>query len=92
MNKQVIGESKRDVDQESLGDLVSRLGSSWAALIRDEVDLAKQELREKWRRPGCFTVLSAAIACSTRHWLSIDLRIVLLLPVFDTGTGSKSRS
>jgi uncharacterized membrane protein YqjE len=47
MNKQVIGESKRDIDRESLGDLVSRLGSSWAALIRDEVDLVKQELREK---------------------------------------------
>jgi Putative Actinobacterial Holin-X, holin superfamily III len=46
MNNEVIRESKRELVQESLGDLFSRLGSSCAALIRDEIALAKQEIRE----------------------------------------------
>jgi uncharacterized membrane protein YqjE len=45
MNKPV--EARRNGAQESVSDLLNRLGSSWAALIRDEIDLAKQEVREK---------------------------------------------
>jgi hypothetical protein len=59
MNKEVIGESKRELPQESLGDLLVQLGRSCAALLRDEVDLARQEVREKLREVKAGVVLVA---------------------------------
>jgi Putative Actinobacterial Holin-X, holin superfamily III len=47
MNKEVVGKPKHDLPQESLGDLFSQLSRRCAALVRDEVDLARQEVREK---------------------------------------------
>ncbi|HKY03582.1 MAG TPA: phage holin family protein [Blastocatellia bacterium] len=53
------------VDQrESFGELLSQLANNSAALVRDEIDLAKQEMREKVSsfKSGVVTVaLGAAV-------------------------------
>lgn len=36
-----------DMPRESFGELISQLANDSAALVRDEIDLAKQEMREK---------------------------------------------
>jgi uncharacterized integral membrane protein len=36
-----------DMPRESFGELISQLANNSAALVRDEIDLAKQEMREK---------------------------------------------
>ncbi|HZS04183.1 MAG TPA: phage holin family protein [Blastocatellia bacterium] len=46
--------------RESLGELISDLASQSASLVRDEVSLAKQELREKL---GTFKAAAMVIAC-----------------------------
>lgn len=35
------------IERESFGDLLSRLATASAGLVRDELELAKQEFREK---------------------------------------------
>ena len=36
-----------DMQRESFGELISQLANNSAALVRDEIDLVKQEMREK---------------------------------------------
>jgi hypothetical protein len=36
-----------DIQRESFGELLGELANNSAALVRDEIDLAKQEMREK---------------------------------------------
>lgn len=54
------------VDQrESFGELLTQLANNSAALVRDEIDLAKQEMREKVSsfKSGVVTIaLGAAVA------------------------------
>jgi uncharacterized membrane protein YqjE len=47
---------------ESFGDLLSRLATASAGLLRDEIELAKQELREKAKsvRVATITITAAA--------------------------------
>ena len=40
-------EVEMDMPRESFGELISQLANDSAALVRDEIDLAKQEMREK---------------------------------------------
>jgi uncharacterized membrane protein YqjE len=39
-----------DIPRESFGELLSQLANNSAALVRDEIDLAKQEMSEKIAR------------------------------------------
>ena len=39
-----------DMQRESFGELISQLANNSAALVRDEIDLVKQEMREKISR------------------------------------------
>jgi uncharacterized membrane protein YqjE len=50
-------------NRESFGDLLSRLATESAGLVRDEIDLAKQELREKTKslRSGAMIAVIGAI-------------------------------
>lgn len=49
-----------DMQRESFGELISQLANNSAALVRDEIDLAKQEMREKVSRFRSAVVLIAA--------------------------------
>ncbi len=41
-----------DLREQSIGELFGRLSQQMSALVRQEVDLAKSELREKGKRAG----------------------------------------
>ncbi len=47
MQKPAFRSTEAGSSDESLGELISHLANQSASLIRDEVELAKQELREK---------------------------------------------
>ncbi|NLT67063.1 MAG: phage holin family protein [Acidobacteria bacterium] len=47
MRQEAPKEREVEVGREKLGDLLARLASASAGLVRDEIDLAKQEVREK---------------------------------------------
>jgi hypothetical protein len=50
-------------ERKSFGELLSRLSSDSAALLRDEMELAKQEMREKLRtfQTGLVSIVIGAI-------------------------------
>lgn len=48
-----------DMPRESFGELISQLANNSAALVRDEIDLAKQEMREKVSRISSGAMLIA---------------------------------
>src|SRR4051812_31802958 len=52
--------SQVEMQRESLGELLSALASQSAGLVRDEVALAKQELREKLSQFQAAVVILAA--------------------------------
>jgi uncharacterized membrane protein YqjE len=57
-----IGVEQESRERESFGDLLTRLATASAALVRDELDLAKQEVREKiksLRTGAIFTAVAA---------------------------------
>ena len=47
MRQEAPKEREVEVGREKLGDLLARLAHASAGLVRDEIDLAKQEVREK---------------------------------------------
>ncbi len=47
MRQNIPEETEIGVERESFGDLLSKLATASAGLVRDEIELAKQELREK---------------------------------------------
>jgi uncharacterized membrane protein YqjE len=47
-------------DRESIGDLLGQLANDSAALIRDQMELAKQELKEKLKELRVFAIVIAA--------------------------------
>jgi len=54
--------TETSTERESFGDLLSRLATASAGLVRDEIELAKQELREKAKslRKGMIRIAVAA--------------------------------
>jgi len=48
--------------RESFGDLLTRLATASAGLVRDEIDLAKQEVREKLKTLRTGIILTAVAA------------------------------
>jgi uncharacterized membrane protein YqjE len=71
MRADAPGTGEHRQGRESFGSLLSRLATTSAGLVRDEIDLAKQEVREKIRsfRAGIISiavaVLFAAVALFT---------------------------
>ncbi len=65
-------------ERESFGDLLSRLANSSAALVRDEIDLAKQEIREKLRTLRTGIILaSIAILVGTIALMTLEAAFVI---------------
>jgi uncharacterized membrane protein YqjE len=63
MRQVLPNERTISVEKESFGDLLSRLATASAGLVRDEIDLAKQELRDKAKslRSGAMMVVIGAV-------------------------------
>jgi uncharacterized membrane protein YqjE len=62
--RQTITEEREYIgEKESFGDLLSRLATASAGLVRDEIDLAKKELQEKAKtlRTGIIAIAAGAI-------------------------------
>jgi uncharacterized membrane protein YqjE len=72
------GEFKQE--QESFGGLLSRLASASAGLFRDEVDLAKQEMREKVRslKTGVIAI-AIAVLLGMIALLTLDAALVVAM-------------
>ena len=62
MGQDTPGETEIGAGRESFGDLLSRLATASAGLVRDEIALAKQEIREKIKSLRTGVVLSAIAA------------------------------
>jgi len=62
MRQEVPKDTETFSDRESFGDLLSRLATASAGLVRDEIELAKQEVREKAKalRIAIITIAAAA--------------------------------
>ncbi len=63
MEREVLNEDVATMPRESFGELLAQLASQSAALVRDEIDLAKQEAREKVQsfRSGIIAVTAGAV-------------------------------
>jgi uncharacterized membrane protein YqjE len=63
MRQEVPKERTTLVEKESFGDLLSRLATAAVSLVRDEIDLFKQELREKAKslRSGAMMAMIGAM-------------------------------
>lgn len=77
----------RDGREPSTGDLVGRLGEQVSRLVRDELALAKAELRDKGRRAGTGAALGGA--AGVLAWFGLAALLVaggaalaLVLPVW----------
>ena len=62
MRQEALKQADIGVERESFGDLLSRLATASAGLVRDEVELAKQEIREKVQGVRTGVVLAAIAA------------------------------
>ncbi len=56
--QRVSADMNRSIQRESFGELLGELANNSAALVRDEIELAKQEMREKVSvlRSGAVTI------------------------------------
>lgn len=62
MRQEVPRETEIGMERESFGDLLSRLATASAGLVRDEIDLVKQELREKAKSLQTGVIMAAIAA------------------------------
>ena len=60
MRQEAPGETEIGVGRESFGDLLSRLATASAGLVRDEIELVKQEMREKVKSLRTAMILAGA--------------------------------
>jgi hypothetical protein len=93
----------RGIQRESFGELLGELANNSAALVRDEIDLAKQEMREKVSvlRSGAVTIaiggllgfvalltLTAAAVAGLAHVMDTALAALLVGVVLAAVGGS----
>jgi len=62
MRQSVPKEAEIGLERETFGDLLSRLATASAGLVRDEIELARQELREKAKSLQAGVILAAIAA------------------------------
>jgi len=73
--------------RESFGELLSQLANHSAALVRDELDLAKQEMRENVRslRTGVVTLVIGALIGSIALGTLTAAAVIGLAHLMDAG-------
>ncbi|HKP11675.1 MAG TPA: phage holin family protein [Blastocatellia bacterium] len=96
-------EMNRGIQRESFGELLGELANNSAALVRDEIELAKQEMREKVSvlRSGAVTIaiggllglvalltLTAAAVAGLAHVMDTALAALLVGVVIAAVGGS----
>jgi hypothetical protein len=96
-------EMNRGIQRESFGELLGELANNSAALVRDEIELAKQEMREKVTvlRSGAVTIaiggllglvalltLTAAAVAGLAHVMDTALAALLVGVVLAAVGGS----
>jgi membrane protein implicated in regulation of membrane protease activity len=69
-----------DVRGLSTGDLVARLGEQVAVLVRDELALAKAELRDKGRAAGLGAALGGA--AGVLAWFAVAALMIAAIAAF----------
>ena len=99
----VSADMNRGVQRESFGELLGELANNSAALVRDEIELAKQEMREKVSvlRSGAVTIaiggllgfvalltLTAAAVAGLAHVMDTALAALLVGVVLAAVGGS----
>ena len=62
-SKQIEPQADMDISRKSIGELLGQLANNSAALVRDEISLARQEMAEKIKffRSGVVTVAIGAV-------------------------------
>jgi uncharacterized membrane protein YqjE len=66
------------VERESFGDLLSRLATASAGLVRDEIELAKQEFREKAKSLRiAMIIIAIAALLGTIALFTLDAALVI---------------
>jgi hypothetical protein len=101
--ERVSADMNRGIQRESFGELLGELANNSAALVRDEIDLAKQEMREKVSvlRSGAVTIaiggllgfvalltLTAAAVAGLAHVMDTALAALLVGVVLAAVGGS----
>jgi uncharacterized membrane protein YqjE len=78
MRQEAPKTAETSAERESFGDLLSRLATSSAGLVSDEIALVKQELREKAKslRSGIATIAVAAFL-GTIALFTLDAALVI---------------
>ena len=78
MRQEVPKTTETFAERESFGDLLSRLATASAGLVRDEIELAKQEFREKTKslRAGIISLAVAAFL-GTIALFTLDAALVI---------------
>jgi hypothetical protein len=101
--ERVSADMNRGIQRESFGELLGELANNSAALVRDEIELAKQEMREKVSvlRSGAVTIavggllafvalltLAAAAVAGLAHVMDTALAALLVGVVLAAVGGS----
>ncbi len=80
MRSEAPGTAESKPERERFSDLLLRLATASAGLIRDEIDLAKQEIREKARALRAGIILIAiAVVLGTIALLTLDASLVFAM-------------
>ena len=72
-----------DLREQSIGELLGRLSEQMSALVRQEVELAKVELREKGRRAGAGAgLIGAGGLLGLGAFAALTTTLILVLATF----------
>jgi hypothetical protein len=84
--ERVSADMNRGIQRESFGELLSELANNSAALVRDEIDLAKQEMREKVSvlRSGAVTIAVGGLLAFVALLTLVAAAVAGLAHVMDT--------
>src|SRR5690242_17116164 len=76
----------RSIQRESFGELLGELANNSAALVRDEIELAKQEMREKVSvlRSGAVTIAVGGLLAFVALLTLVAAAVAGLAHVMDT--------
>ena len=72
-----------DLREQSIGELLGRLSEQMSALVRQEIELAKVELREKGRRAGAGAgLIGAGGLLGLGAFAALTTTLILVLATF----------
>lgn len=86
-DRPIIEDARAMERERSFGELLSQLATNSAALVRDEIELAKQELREKAGslRSGIITVAIGAVLALLALMTLCAAAVIGLAKIMDAG-------